>query len=175
MARKASRRYIAPAIATAAIATALLLFPNSPGGREMAEQDATQQSSPLEQEAEKVAAADTATNTDNSETRQYHVQSLFGKGLIDSTGRVAFGKTEYLEIEGNRIAYSQRTIVSYGMEGGQKNTTEYILVPGIVASEEYKTEQGASVVDVRPISDPQLREKIREELGTKKGVTFWGK
>lgn len=173
MARKLYLEYIPPVIAAATITAAVLLFPNSPGGREIAERTTTQQSSPLEQEAEKVATADTLTDNENSETRQYHVQSLFGKGLIDSTGRVAFGKTEYLEIEGNRIAYCQRTIVSYGMEGGQKSTTEYILVPGIVASEVYKTEHGASVIDVRPISDPQLQEKIREKLDTKKGVSFW--
>jgi hypothetical protein len=76
-----------------------------------------------------------------------------------------FSEDMYLEVDEKKIIWFTSRRGINGIEG--------VVVPGIVASSKYKTENGAVVIDVEPVKDEGLRKKITDALKEKGPISFW--
>jgi len=168
MVRNKILRYAIPAIAAGTLATTLFLNMNARRIPGTVEQTTTQQSNSLERIANEESRSP-ISNSENLGTRRYIVASE-EEGFYDGFGNlISFSQGQYLEIDGDKIAYFQTITKLRGMDQNKVGT---FVVPGIVASEEYKTKYGTAV-DVKPIEDPLLRERVKEKLATRNNVSFW--
>ena len=81
---------------------------------------------------------------------------------------------EYLDVDGRRVAYFESRLL-------KANSVPMIVVPGVVVSNEYRTDFDVPAVNVEPLADPAYRNKVRDAIlanrkGNKvsaKNFTFW--
>jgi len=98
----------------------------------------------------------------------YLREEIKASDYIDfDTSRIRHFPSEFLEVEGQRIVYEAAEQISAPY-------SRFVNVPGVVVSGPYKVGQ-ARVVDVEPITNPQLRSKVTEMLQNMGSVDFWSK
>ncbi|MBR9704738.1 hypothetical protein GOV12_04955 [Candidatus Pacearchaeota archaeon] len=81
-------------------------------------------------------------------------------------------RTHYFDIDGKIIPY----FISTSYKGGNIDR-QRVVVPGIKVSDEYAPSCGGlEVIDIKHISDPELRKRLEDSLGSKgkDGIVFWG-
>ncbi len=93
------------------------------------------------------------------------------EGHITPDGRTFYQPAETVRYKGNNsdpVIYQQ----AIEMDGHSKGY--FVIVPGIIASEKYRTKSGLSAVKVKPIpeEDRGLVRKILEKR-TKGPINFW--